>query len=72
MTVSRVLRNESNVAEVTEQRVQAIADRLGYKPNRLVRGMPHRQQPLGSCHTTPATAHSLAAGSRKPEPRRIS
>lgn len=39
MTVSRVLRNESNVAAATEEQIRAIADRLGYKPNRLVRGM---------------------------------
>ena len=39
MTVSRVLRNESNVSEATYQRIQAIAKRLGYKSNRLVRGM---------------------------------
>ena len=39
MTVSRVLRNESNVAPKTETNIRTIADRLGYKPNRLVRGM---------------------------------
>ena len=39
MTVSRVLRNESNVSPHTETKIRAIADRLGYKPNRLVRGM---------------------------------
>ena len=39
MTVSRVLRNESNVAPTTEALIRSIADRLGYKPNRLVRGM---------------------------------
>ena len=39
MTVSRVLRNESNVAPATEKQIRTIADKLGYKPNRLVRGM---------------------------------
>ena len=39
MTVSRVLRNEANVSPNTETKIRAIADRLGYKPNRLVRGM---------------------------------
>lgn len=39
MTVSRVLRNESNVAAETEKLIRGIADELGYKPNRLVRGM---------------------------------
>lgn len=39
MTVSRVLRNESNVAAKTEKLIRGIADELGYKPNRLVRGM---------------------------------
>jgi LacI family transcriptional regulator len=39
MTVSRVLRNESNVAAATDKQIRAIADRLGYKPNRLVRAM---------------------------------
>ncbi len=39
MTVSRVLRNEANVAPKTDQLIRSIADELGYKPNRLVRGM---------------------------------
>ncbi|MGZ0655762.1 LacI family DNA-binding transcriptional regulator [Coraliomargarita sp. W4R53] len=39
MTVSRVLRNESNVSEKTDKRIREIATRLGYKSNRLVRGM---------------------------------
>lgn len=39
MTVSRVLRNESNVAPETEKLIRGIADELGYKPNRLVRGI---------------------------------
>ena len=39
MTVSRVLRKESNVAPWTENRVRQIAEELGYKPNRLVRGI---------------------------------
>ncbi|MDP4644078.1 MAG: LacI family transcriptional regulator [Opitutales bacterium] len=39
MTVSRVLRNQANVSAKTQQRIQDIAERLGYKPNRLVRGM---------------------------------
>lgn len=39
MTVSRVLRNEPSVAPATKALVRSIADRLGYKPNRLVRGI---------------------------------
>jgi LacI family transcriptional regulator len=39
MTVSRVLRNESNVAAATDERIRSIADRLGYKRNRLVHGI---------------------------------
>ncbi|MEN8662780.1 MAG: LacI family DNA-binding transcriptional regulator [Lentimonas sp.] len=39
MTVSRALRNESNVSAKTDARIHEIADRLGYKTNRLVRGM---------------------------------
>lgn len=39
MTVSRVLRNESNVSPATEEKIRTIADRLGYKANRLVRGI---------------------------------
>ncbi len=39
MTVSRVLRNESNVSAKTDERIREIANRLGYKSNRLVRGM---------------------------------
>lgn len=39
MTVSRVLRNESSVAPKTKELVRSIADRLGYKRNRLVQGI---------------------------------
>lgn len=39
MTVSRVLRNESNVSPKTESKIRDIANRMGYKRNRLVRGM---------------------------------
>ncbi|MFT5623103.1 MAG: LacI family transcriptional regulator [Bacteroidia bacterium] len=48
MTVSRVLRNKSNVAPATEKRIRAIANRLGYKPNRLVRGMQSRRSGIVS------------------------
>lgn len=39
MTVSRVMRNQSNVAPETEEKIREIVRRSGYKPNRLVRGM---------------------------------
>ena len=39
MTVSRVLRDEASVAPKTKALVLSIAARLGYKRNRLVRGM---------------------------------
>lgn len=39
MTVSRVLRDQGNVAPATEANIREIANRLGYRPNRLVRGM---------------------------------
>ena len=39
MTVSRVMRNETNVSPATDKKIRAIADRLGYKQNRLVRGI---------------------------------
>ena len=39
MTVSRVMRNQSNVAPATEERIREIVRRSGYRPNRLVRGM---------------------------------
>lgn len=39
MTVSRVLRNQANVSPKTGNAIREIAERLGYKPNRLVRGM---------------------------------
>ena len=48
MTVSRVLRNETNVAQATEQRIRTIADQLGYKPNRLVRGMQSGRSGIAS------------------------
>jgi LacI family transcriptional regulator len=58
MTVSRVLRNESNVAAVTDERIRAIADRLGYKRNRLVRGMQSGRSGIVSV-VVPA-GHALA------------
>ena len=36
MTVSRALRNHPNISPATQQRVKAIAERLGYRPNPLV------------------------------------
>lgn len=58
MTVSRVLRKESNVSEVTALRIRKIADRLGYKPNRLVRGIQSGRSGIVSL-VIPA-GHSLA------------
>lgn len=36
MTVSRALRNQPSSASATRQRIQQIAERLGYRPNPLV------------------------------------
>jgi LacI family transcriptional regulator len=36
MTVSRALRNQANISPVTQQRIQGIADEMGYRPNPLV------------------------------------
>ncbi len=36
MTVSRALRNQSNISPDTQKKIQAIADELGYRPNPLV------------------------------------
>src|SRR5882762_6787627 len=36
MTVSRALRNQSNLSSETRDRVQAIAEEMGYRPNPLV------------------------------------
>jgi len=36
MTVSRALRNQANISPTTQQRIQKIADELGYRPNPLV------------------------------------
>ena len=58
MTVSPVLRNQSNVAPATEQLIRSIADRLGYKPNRLVRGMQSGRSGIVSA-VLPA-GHSIA------------
>jgi len=58
MTVSRVLRNESNVSDKTAKRIREIADRLGYKRNRLVQGMQSGRSGIVSV-VTPA-GHSLA------------
>lgn len=39
MTVSRVLSGKSKVAPATAQKIQEVAERLKYRPNRLVRAM---------------------------------
>lgn len=36
MTVSRALRNQSNISPETQKKIQAIANELGYRPNPLV------------------------------------
>ncbi len=36
MTVSRALRNQSNIAPATQKKIQDIANQLGYRPNPLV------------------------------------
>jgi DNA-binding LacI/PurR family transcriptional regulator len=36
MTVSRALRNQSNISPETQKRIQDIANQLGYRPNPLV------------------------------------
>jgi LacI family transcriptional regulator len=36
MTVSRALRNQSNISPLTQKRIQQIAAELGYRPNPLV------------------------------------
>lgn len=36
MTVSRALRNQSNLAESTKKQIQEIAKRMGYRPNPMV------------------------------------
>ena len=58
MTVSRVLRNEKNVSSKTEKKIRTIAERLGYKPNRLVRGMQSGRSGIVSL-VTPA-GHQIA------------
>lgn len=39
MTVSRVMRNHPGVSEATSSRIRQIAEEMGYKSNRLARGM---------------------------------
>jgi DNA-binding LacI/PurR family transcriptional regulator len=47
-TVSRALRNHSSISSSTIQRVQAIADELGYTPSAMARGLKNqRSQALG-------------------------
>ncbi len=42
-TVSRVLNNEPNVSETTKQKVQAVFERLGYRPSPVARGLARNQ-----------------------------
>lgn len=47
-TVSRVLNNRPDVSQATRERIQAIIDRLNYKPNAMARGLVQRRtQSLG-------------------------
>jgi transcriptional regulator with XRE-family HTH domain len=39
MTVSRVFNGSGKVAAATEEKIRLVAERLQYRPNRLVRGM---------------------------------
>ncbi len=43
MTVSRVLNNKGEIRAATSQRVQAVIERLGYRPNSLARGLATRR-----------------------------
>ena len=36
MTVSRVLRKQANISPETQQKVQTVADKLGYRPNPMI------------------------------------
>jgi len=39
MTVSRVINNKGDVSPTTRQRVQAVIERLGYRPSNIARGL---------------------------------
>lgn len=39
MTVSRALNDKDGISEVTRQRIQAVVDRLGYRPSSIARGL---------------------------------
>jgi LacI family transcriptional regulator len=39
MTVSRVVNNKDGVSAATRQRIQAVIDRLGYRPSDIARGL---------------------------------
>ncbi len=58
MTVSRVLSNQSNVSPHTEEKIREIANRVGYKANRLVRGMQSGRS--GIISVVLPIGHSLA------------
>lgn len=46
MTVSKVLRNEPDISSATKQKVQQLADEMGYVPDALARGLRTRSTKL--------------------------
>ena len=44
-TVSRALRNQSDISVATRKKIQEVARRMGYVPNMLARGLKTRFYP---------------------------
>ena len=43
MTVSRAINNKGEITEATRQKVLQVAAELGYRPNRMARGLATKQ-----------------------------
>lgn len=48
-TVSRVIHDSSRISEKTKQRVRRVMEQLRYRPNRLARGLVHRESQVLAC-----------------------
>ncbi len=59
-TVSRALNNPGRLNFLTQQHIQAVADRLGYRPNPVARALGTQRTQCWpcSCRTSPTSSSS--------------